>query len=479
MNPQKDQLFTKAFHNKLQSSLEKEYMHFIDDVREDLKNGFTTDIVDTQFLDQLNDIIHDEVFDKYSPLKFYWMNLLDNLIYIIQLHEEILNSEEYNEDNRNLSDAEEELSALWNDSEFSKTFNEMLSEGTPVIEASDQLISLYENQIIAFYVLHINQFQQEFDDAIVYQSIKEIGDSEKRIYLSDSHHYVELNPIPESFPSLPIKSFKPNEDTLTFEIKEEDINFKIKKNPFQFKFENQNYFLLPNCELGIKKAKSFLENIEEALKCIKIANPKLCTLFTSFTHTVVPINEEGIVSYSLPALPGFSCLNMFEGDLIDLMDNLVHQSAAHMLNTANNINDLVVDNDDKQYYSPWKRTLKPIKSIYTSFFNFYFSFELFHSLNKAIESKSLKINKEDSLKIKSRTIEEFYFLKFASRDLEQAAKLRKITKFGSELILPISQTIKTLDKEMAQIEENLKKSSEVHYEHILFVKKNLDKALHE
>ena len=85
----KEQLFSKDFHKKLQKNVERSYLDFIEDLRIDFQKGFDTDVVDPDFLDQLNDIVHDETFDTYSPLKFYWLNLVDNLIYVIQLHEEL------------------------------------------------------------------------------------------------------------------------------------------------------------------------------------------------------------------------------------------------------------------------------------------------------------------------------------------------------------------------------------------------------
>ncbi|MGZ3788451.1 MAG: hypothetical protein ACXVLQ_08015, partial [Bacteriovorax sp.] len=64
----KEQLFSKDFHIKLKKNVEKSYRDFIEDLRDDFKRGFTTDVVDGDFLDQLCDILQDECFDKYSPL---------------------------------------------------------------------------------------------------------------------------------------------------------------------------------------------------------------------------------------------------------------------------------------------------------------------------------------------------------------------------------------------------------------------------
>jgi hypothetical protein len=476
MNQSNDLLFSKSLHNKLQKNVETEYSDFIDDIREDLKKGFTTDVVDSQFLDQLNDIVHDEAFDTFSPVKFYWMNLVDNLIYIIQLHEEILNADDYNEGSEDLSESEDELFTLWNDSELAKMFLDILNEGLPVIEASDQLLPLLENQIISFYVIHINQFQQEFDDAIIYQAVGEFGDFEKRVYIGDQHRYIDFDKIPDGFPSLPLKSIKPQKDEIVFELKEEDIKFKIKNNPHFIKFEGSNLYILPNCEQGIKKLKTFSESIESALKRIKIAAPHLITVFSSFTHTIVPVNEEGIVSYSMQSLPGYSSINMFNRDQIDLMDDLLHENGHHYLNTYLNNMDLINEDDDKIYYSPWRKALRPIRGIYHATFTFFWALELFYWLNKSIDNKKIKFADDEILKIRTRFLEEFYMLDYCWKDLEHAFKNKKINKQGMDLIKQIYKRINDYKKDVEQIESNLQKISNENYKQILELKSHLKKT---
>jgi hypothetical protein len=471
-----DSLFSKSQHKKLHQNVEKDYTDFIEDVREDLKKGFVTDVVDPQFLDQLNDIIHDVVFDHYSPLKFYWMNLVDNLIYLIQLHEEILSSEDYNSTNENLTAAEEELFGLWNDSELAKMFLDILNEGLPVIEVSDQLVPLLENQIISFYVLHINQFQQEFDDAIIYQAIREIGDYENRIYFSDDHKFIDLQNVPEGFPSIALKSFKPQKDEVVLEIKEDDLTFKTKSATPSIQVDGVKIFITPNCQEGQKNIKKFQANIELALKRIKVAAPQLFEVFTSFTHTIVPVNEEGIVSYSMQSLPGYSSINLFERDQIDLMDDLLHENGHHYLNTYLNHLDLINEDDDKIYYSPWRKALRPIRGIYHATFTFYWALELFHGLIKSIENKKLKFTSEETLKIHLRFVEEYYMLDYCFKDLEHAFKNKKINKNGYELITSIFKRIKNYKTEIVRIEENLKKESSMRYKQIVELKEQLSKA---
>jgi hypothetical protein len=218
----KEQLFSKDFHIKIKKNVERSYRDFIEDLRDDFKKGFTTDVVDGDFLEQLGDILHDESFDSYSPLKFYWLNLVDNLVYIIQLHEELLLEKDI--DTEELTELEDELFNFWNDSELAESFLNFLNSGSPVIEASNNLLPLIENQIISFYVLHINQYQQVFDDALMYQTIPELGDFEKKIYIGDNHKSVSLKKTPTTFPSLPVLFISPVEGKLNIEIDDKMIN---------------------------------------------------------------------------------------------------------------------------------------------------------------------------------------------------------------------------------------------------------------
>lgn len=474
--PTRDLLFNKSFHLKLKSNVEKNYLEFIDDIREDLKKGFSTDVIDPQFLDQLNDIVHDVAFDNYSPLKFYWMNLVDNLIYLIQLHEEILNADSFNENSEEMSETEEELFSLWNETELAQIFLDTLAEGLPVLEASDQLLPLIENQIISFYVLHINQFQQEFDDAIIYQAVHELGDFSSRLYIGDNHKIVDIHLHSETFPSLPLKSFLPHKDLIVFEIKEDDQKFKVSENLNFLQLEELKLYLIPSCEDGIKNQNKFKERIELALKRIKSGAPHLFETFKSFTNTIVPVNENGIVSYSMQSLPGYSSINMFNRDDIDLMDDLIHENGHHYLNTYLNHVDLINEDDEKIYYSPWRKALRPIRGIYHATFTFFWALELFFWLNKANKEKKIKLNQKEVIKIQTRFLEEYYMLNFCASDLKHAFRNKKVTKNGNDLILDIYKRISGLTIEVENIESELVKTSKEHYEIIQSLKDDLKKA---
>lgn len=470
----KEQLFSKDFHKKLQKNVEKSFLEFIEDLRVDFQKGFDTDVVDPNFLDQLNDIIHDETYDTYSPLKFYWLNLVDNLIYVIQLHEELLIEE--NIDTDELTDLENELFNFWNDSELAESFLNFLNDGSPVIEVSNNLIPLLENQIISFYVMHLSAYRQEFADALMYQIVPELGDSEKKIYITDKHIPVMLKKTPETYPSLPLKAISPEENKITIETATQVIDLKVDVAPAPMMLEDSALFVLPHCELGEKRIDELKKNINKALGNIKKSAPHLYTTFKSFTHTIVPVNEKGIVSYSMQSLPGYSCINMFDRDSIDLMDDLLHENGHHYLNTYLNHVDLINEDDDKVYYSPWRKALRPIRGIYHATFTFFWAMELFANLNVAAEKKILTFTKDEKIKIKTRFLEEYYMLDYCRADFTHAFKNKRVNKDGLALINATYERIDAYKKTVESVLHELEGIDIEAFGKISALKKELGQA---
>ncbi|RPJ76839.1 MAG: hypothetical protein EHM20_06950 [Alphaproteobacteria bacterium] len=470
----KEQLFSKDFHNKLKRDVEKSYRDFIEDLRDDFKRGFSTDVVDVDFLDQLSDILQDECFDKYSSLKFYWLNLVDNIVYIIQLHEELLLEEDIDTDE--LTEVEDELFNFWNDSDLAESFLNFLNDGAPVVEASNSLLPLLENQIISFYVLHLSLYQQQFDDALMYKTIPELGDSEKKIFLRDTHNFVNLKKTPDTFPSLPILFISPEDKILTVEIADKPVKLTIENAPLPLKIDDSELFVLPNCDQGEKRAEEFKKNITKALSNIKKIAPHLYTTFKSFTHTIVPVNEKGIVSYSMQSLPGYSSINMFDRDQLDLMDDLLHENGHHYLNTFLNHQDLINEDDDKIYYSPWRKALRPIRGIYHATFTFFWALELFYHLDQAAEKKTISFTKDEKIKIKLRFLEEYYMLDYCRVDLVHAYKNKRINKEGNQLINMIYERISAYKKDTVDVLEKLKALDKEKYQHVINLKSELEKT---
>jgi hypothetical protein len=470
----KEQIFSRDFHRKLQKNVELGFKDFIEDLRIDFQKGFDTDVVDPNFLDQLNDIVHDDIFNTYSPLRFYWLNLVDNLIYIIQLHEELLLEEGIDTDE--LTELENELFNFWNESELSESFLNFLNDGSPVVEVSEKLIPLLENQIVSFYVIHMSLYRQEFGDALIYQVVPELGDSERKIYITDMHLQVSLKKTPESYPAIPLTSISPEEKKIIIEVNDKPVSLIIEAAPMPIELEDVKLFILPHCEAGNKKIEEFKKNIIKALGNIKKAAPHLHATFKSFTHTIVPVDEKGIVSYSMQSLPGYSCINMFDRDSIDLMDDLLHENGHHYLNTYLNHQDLIHEDDDKVYYSPWRKALRPIRGIYHATFTFFWALELFAHLDMAAEKKVLIFTNDEKIKIKARFLEEYYMLDYCRPDFIHAYKNKRVNKEGLNLINSTYERIDAYKKSVDKVLGELKVIDTASFTRISKLKKELSEA---
>jgi hypothetical protein len=117
--------------------------------------------------------------------------------------------------------------------------------------------------------------------------------------------------------------------------------------------------------------------LARALALVDAAWPRAGEEIRRRTWLVVPLMEPGTVSYSLLARPGISYLNVFRGSLLDLADDLLHEAAHHRLHAWQETGELVLDREETRYYSPWRRTLRPIHGILHGTFTFLYRAELF------------------------------------------------------------------------------------------------------
>ncbi|EQC45139.1 HEXXH motif domain protein [Bacteriovorax sp. BSW11_IV] len=449
---------SSKFHKDIKANVVANYKDLIQDIREDMAQGFETEHLSKEFLQGLAKIIKDPALNNYTSFNFYWTTLLENLIYVVQLHDEIQEAEE-DESDFEFSESEDELFNFWNDSEMAQSFLEMLDESNNIIEASSNLLTILENQILSFYYLHIASTHHELKDVILYNVIPEIGDSPERMYIGEQHRIADFPEPSDIYPSIALKSVFEQRQGFEVEINTDLYEVPIRENHDYITVGEHRIFLLPICEEGRKREIEFKEKIGLALKLIGDSNPGLLDTFMSFTHSIVPVNEPGIVSFSMQSLPGFSSINMFERDFVDLMDDLLHENGHHYLNTFLNYTELIFEDDEKIYYSPWRRALRPIRGIYHAVFTFYWALNLFHELDAAITTGKLdafyKFTKEEKLKVKRRAVEEYYMLTYCALDLEHAFENGKVSPEGNNLILSIYNLIEQMKDGITAIHKTL------------------------
>jgi hypothetical protein len=164
---------------------------------------------------------------------------------------------------------------------------------------------------------------------------------------------------------------------------------------------------------------------------------------------------------------------MFDRDSLDLMDDLLHETGHHYLNTYLNHVELINEDEDIIYYSPWRNALRPVRGIYHATFTFYWALELFHCLILADEKKKLVLTKEEKVKIRRRFLEEFYMLESCWPDLNHAYKNKKINKAGFELISDIYKQIQEMKKVVVETEKTLSNLSGIAMESIVDLKLQL------
>ena len=172
-----------------------------------------------------------------------------------------------------------------------------------------------------------------------------------------------------------------------------------------------------------------------ALKIIKTYSPDSWERFKSFTDIIIPINQKEFVSYSHQELPGTSMINLRDRDFIDLIDDLLHENGHHHLNYYLNLEKLIDEPVDNIYYSPWRRTLRPLRGVYHAYFTFFWAFKIFSDLaSSSLENSQYTFSKQEQEKIFWRVVEEYYMLNYTFLELTWAKKQGLITTRGWSLI---------------------------------------------
>jgi hypothetical protein len=126
------------------------------------------------------------------------------------------------------------------------------------------------------------------------------------------------------------------------------------------------------------KVRGLAKRLAGALQLVDRAWPAAGEEIRRRTWLVVPLVEPGTVSYSLLARPGISYINVFRGSLLDLADDLLHETAHHRLHAWQEVAALArPGGDPPSFYSPWRRALRPLNGILHGTYTFLFRAELF------------------------------------------------------------------------------------------------------
>ena len=224
----------------------------------------------------------------------------------------------------------------------------------------------------------------------------------------------------------------------------------------------------------MKEMKIFSQRIEIALKVIKKHSPSSWERFAAFTEVIIPIKRPEFVSYSHQDLPGYSMINLYHRDFVDLMDDLLHENGHHHLNYYLNLGKLIDEPLDNIYYSPWRRTLRPLRGVYHAYFTFFWAFKLFADLTKAKEVDSIwyLFGPAEKEKMIWRAVEEYHMLNYTFKELKGARKQGLIKDTGWNLIQAQQKELNKFKKQIPLWEKKLK----THRKDLSDLKKTLKKA---
>jgi hypothetical protein len=170
----------------------------------------------------------------------------------------------------------------------------------------------------------------------------------------------------------------------------------------------------------------------DALALLDAAWPEAGREVRAQTFVVVPLVEKGTVSYSHPERPGYSYINLSGKTLVNLADDLLHESAHHRLHGLEEIEGPLVDDDgEPRYWSPWRRTIRPVHGILHAAYTFTWRAALLSRLLGLEAARLPRVWIEGELKRESA------MLRWSIGDLVDARKLELLTPAGSGLVTRI------------------------------------------
>lgn len=206
--------------------------------------------------------------------------------------------------------------------------------------------------------------------------------------------------------------------------------------------------------------------ISRALTVIERAWPEGYRLLARLINRIVPLKARGVVSFSYRHRPGLSFINVFDRDDLDLIDDLVHENSHHHLNLL--LRKAVLyrgDRNQEIFYSPWRRSLRPLRGILHATFTFTMGAILFERLSswkargegrEARDGTSL--TEQQLLRARSRCLEEVASVRYSLRDLAYARRRGWLTPAGWGLIRTLRREINKVEKRIAPFERAVLRS---------------------
>lgn len=207
--------------------------------------------------------------------------------------------------------------------------------------------------------------------------------------------------------------------------------------------------------------------MQRALSVIEEAWPEGNDILGLLTSRIVPLKASGVVSFSYRHQPGLSFINCFDRDDLDLIDDLIHENSHHHLNLL--LRKYVLYRGDcnrEIFYSPWRRTLRPIRGILHAAFTFAVGAFLFERLTAwgggpagHRRWRLAGLSNNDLERARFRGLEEIESVRYSLRDLREAQRrFGWITKPGGRLVMHLARALEQVGRRMRGAAQAVKRS---------------------
>jgi HEXXH motif-containing protein len=211
-----------------------------------------------------------------------------------------------------------------------------------------------------------------------------------------------------------------------------------------------------------------VERIARAWETIRFAWPEGHDVLALLTHRIVPLQAKGVVSFSYRHRPGLSFINCFDRNNLDLIDDLIHENSHHHLNLLLRKHVMYRGDHNQQiFYSPWRRSLRPLRGILHATFTFTMGALLFQRLaswgarrNGSVRWKQAGLSPRDLQRARFRCVEEVESVRYSLLDLRYAdTQLGWLTSAGRTLVQELAEAITQVEQTSKRFYPDVEQSS--------------------
>ena len=163
-------------------------------------------------------------------------------------------------------------------------------------------------------------------------------------------------------------------------------------------------------------------------------------LYNLLTDKVHIIQSNGLVSYSHFQEQGISYINFIDRDILESIDDLIHENSHHHLNLIlKKYKILKKDLKEDIFYSPWRKSLRPLYAILHATFTFSYGALLFYHIVKSENWVYIDLPEGYKERAYSRFVEETLMVEYSLIDLKWAMDKGFFTTKGISLIESLSK----------------------------------------